>query len=339
LSKNAATIYEVARHAGVSIATVSRVHRGDGPVAATTRDRVVRSIEELQYRPHPSARSLAAQRHDAHGIVFPDLSGPYYSAVIQGFEGKAVETRRSVLILGTHGRDSADDLVQDLAARCDGLVIMGRTVSDRLVAGLSRQGVPLVLLARPPVNGADTVRAENRSSAMILVRHLLDDGRDDLLFVGDPRSSPDAAERWAGFEEAWRERRESPTPRPIPSAFTEAAGQAATAELLVSGRLPSALVCANDEIAIGAIRALREHRIDVPGRVAVTGWDDIPVASMVTPALTTVRQPMQELGAAAAALLEERITEARSEPRHVLLPTSLVVRTSCGCMPSGGELS
>jgi LacI family transcriptional regulator len=338
LPKNAATIYEVARHAGVSIATVSRVQSGDGPVAATTRERVERSIEELDYRPHPSARSLAARRHDARGIVFPDLSGPYYSAVIHGFEGEAVEARQSVLILATHGRESADDLVQGLAARCDGLVIMGRTISDGLVARLSRQGLAIVLLARPAVNGADTVRSENRSSAAAIVHHLFDHGRGDLLFVGDPASSPDAAERRAGFEDAWRERRTTSPPAPLVSTFTEAAGHGAVTAMLVSGgSLPSALVCANDEIAIGALRALREHDIDVPTQIALTGWDDIPVASIVAPALTTVRQPMRELGAMAAALLEERITGARQEPRHVLLPTSLVIRTSCGCTPSGGE--
>jgi LacI family transcriptional regulator len=340
LPKNAATIYEVARHAGVSIATVSRVNSGDGPVSTTTRARVVQAIEELDYRPHPSARSLAAQRHDAHGIVFPDLSGPYYSAVIHGFEGKAVEDRKSVLILGTHGRDAADDLVQDLAARCDGLVIMGRTVSDRVVERLSRHGLPIVLLARPPVPGADTVRSENRSTAADIVRHLFDHGHDDLLFVGDPASSPDAAERWAGFEDAWREGRGEPAPAPIVSGFTEAGGYAAVMGLLAGGRrMPSALMCANDEIAIGAIRAIRERGIDVPDHIAITGWDDIPVASIVAPGLTTVRQPMRELGAAAAALLEERISGSRTEPRHVLLPTSLVVRTSCGCTPNGGEIS
>jgi LacI family transcriptional regulator len=340
LPKSAATIYEVAKHAGVSIATVSRVHSGDGPVATTTRERVVRSIEELDYRPHPSARSLAARRHDAHGIVFPDLSGPYYSAVIHGFEGKAVEDRRSVLILGTHGRSTADDLVQDLAARCDGLVIMGRTVPDNVVARLSRQGLPIVLLARPPVNGADTVRSENRSSAADIVRHLFDHGLDDLAFVGNPGSSPDAAERWAGFEDAWLERHPTPAPAAVVSEFTEAGGHAAVGDLLdARERLPSALVCANDEIAIGAMRAIRDRGIDVPDRIAVTGWDDIPVASIVAPSLTTVRQPMRKLGATAAALLEERITGARIEPRHVLLPTSLVVRTSCGCTPNGGEIS
>jgi LacI family transcriptional regulator len=343
VQRTSATIYQVARHAGVSIATVSRVQRGNGPVAADTRARVVRSIEELSYRPSPSARSLAASRHDANGIVFPDLSGPYYSEVIYGFEREAVEARQSVLILATHGRNEASDLVRDLAARVDGLVIMGRTVPDDVVAELVRTRIPVVLLARPVVDGADTVLAENRQSAIGLVEHLFGHGLDDLLFVGDPDASPDVAERWAGFVQAHRLQRRGRTRPPLISDFTERGGHAAVyghlTQRLQSGRLPAGIVCANDEIALGALRAARQLEIRVPEQIAITGWDDIPAAALVSPALTTVRQPMRELGSTAAALLAERITAGRHEPRHVLLPTSLVLRASCGCQPKGGAIS
>ena len=126
------------------------------------------------------------------------------------------------------------------------------------------------------------------------------------------------------------------------SDFTESGGHAAVTALLdaaLDAGLPDALVCANDEIALGARRAARHARIDLPNRMAITGWDDIPAAALVTPALTTVRQPMRELGATAAALLTERISAGRRTPRHVLLPTMPVYRASCGCEPSGGEIS
>lgn len=343
MPKSSATIYQVARHAGVSIATVSRVQRGNGPVAAETRARVARSIKTLDYRPSPNARSLAASRHEASGIVFPNLSGPYYSEVIYGFERETVEARQSVLILGTHGRERADDLVHDLAARVDGLVIMGRTVPDRLVTELLRRNVPVVLLARPAVAGADTVLSENRPSAVELVQHLFGHGLEDLLFVGDPDASPDAAERWAGFLDAHVQARRRPPAPPLVSDFTEGGGHAAVHSHLSASidgrRLPGGLVCANDEIALGALRAARELRIQVPGQLAITGWDDIPVAALVSPALTTIRQPMRELGSTAAVLLAERISTGRRQPRHVLLPTSLVLRASCGCQANGGEIS
>jgi LacI family transcriptional regulator len=340
--KSSPTIYEVARHAGVSIATVSRVQRGHAQVAATTRARVARSIAELAYRPSPNARSLAADRHEATGIVFPNLSGPYYSEVIYGFEREAVQSRQSVLILGSHGRDRADDLVHDLATRVDGLVIMGRTVPDRVVEALGRHGTPVVLLARSPVGAADTVRAENEHTARELVEHLFGHGRRDLVFVGDPDASPDVSERWAGFVQAHGNVGRSRRWRPTASDFTEVGGHAAVRGLLEKasgGTMPDALVCANDEIALGAMRAARESGIAVPGRLAITGWDDIPAAALVTPALTTVRQPMRELGATAAALLTERISTDRQTPRHVLLPTSPVYRASCGCQANGGEIT
>src|ERR671910_2935339 len=148
-SRRGPTIYEVAERAGVSIATVSRVHRRAGLVAAPTRERVVRAIEELDYRPSALGRFLARGSHEATGIVFPDLAGPYYSAVILGYEEASAAEGRSVLILATHGRAASTTLVFDLADRVDGLVLFGRTVGNEIVAELESFGVPLVLLARP----------------------------------------------------------------------------------------------------------------------------------------------------------------------------------------------
>jgi LacI family transcriptional regulator len=336
--KSTPTIYEVARHAAVSIATVSRVHRGNGPVAAGTRERVIRAIEQLEYRPSHSARSLAAGEHGASAIVFPDLSGPYFSEVIYGFE-RALAAEQSVMILGTHGRERADELVADLAARVDGLVIMGRTVSDRLVGSIVARGVPVVLLARPAIDGVDSVRSENRRVAAALADHLFEHGWTDLAFVGDPTSSSDASDRWLGLLDAHRASGRLVPRSPIQTDYTEAAGYASAMRLLTEGveapastggQTRRALVCANDQIAIGALRAARELGISIPERVAITGWDDIPAAGLVSPALTTVRQPIRQLGSTAGELLTELISGRRRAPRHVLLPSELVVRGSCG---------
>jgi LacI family transcriptional regulator len=335
VAKSTPTIYEVARHAAVSIATVSRVHRGNGPVAASTRERVMKAIEELEYRPSPNARSLAAGEHGASAIVFPDLSGPYFSEVIYGFE-RAVAAEQSVMILGTHGRERADELVADLAARVDGLVIMGRTVSDRLIGSIVARGVPVVLLARPAIDGVDSVRSENRHAAAALADHLFQHGWTDQAFIGDPTSSSDASDRWLGLLDAHRASGR-PVPRaPIQTEYTEAAGHASAMRLLTGVEAAStgaptrrALVCANDQIAIGALRAARDLGISVPEHVAITGWDDIPAAGLVSPTLTTVRQPIRQLGITAAELLTE-LLNGRRAPRHVLLPSELVVRASCG---------
>lgn len=326
-----ATIYEVARHAGVSIATVSRAQRNAERVSPETRERVRRAVAELEYRPSRLGRSLARGHHDATGIVFPDLSGPYYSAVILGFEDASAAEGQSVLILATHGRHASATQVLDLADRVDGLVLFGRTVDDAVVTALDRRRVPIVLLARPAAGGADSVRAESRSTARALTDHLLGHRYRRIAFVGDPHGSPDAADRWAGFADAHTARRRQPWRPAVACAFREAEGREAAAALFAEPERPDAIVGANDEIAMGVLAAARDAGLHVPGDLALTGWDDIPAARHLPPPLTTVRQPMIDLGRRAAELLRDRITSHRSEPLHELLPTELVIRSSCGC--------
>jgi LacI family transcriptional regulator len=324
------TIYQVAAHAGVSITTVSRVMRDSGPVAAETRDRVLEAIDTLRFVPSRLGRGLAERRHAANGIVFPDLSGPYYAEVVVGYEEVAAELGRSVLILSTHGREAVRSKVLDLASRVDGLVIFGRTVRDDVVDEVVAMGVPVVLLARPAVSGVDTVSAENLASARRLAGHLLDHGHRRLAFLGDPASSSDAATRWEGISGVLAERGIRPR-QPVLCAFGEEAGRVATRRLLSASRgRPHAIVCADDEIALGALLAAEELGLRVPGDVAVTGWDDIMAARYARPGLTTVRQPMRELGGRAARTLDERIGGDRAAPRHDVLHTELVVRASCG---------
>ncbi|MGH2379893.1 MAG: LacI family DNA-binding transcriptional regulator [Candidatus Limnocylindria bacterium] len=331
-SRREATIYEVARRAGVSIATVSRAQRDAGLVAPETRARVDRAIAELGYRPSRLGRSLARGHHDATGIVFPDLSGPYYSSVILGFEEASAAEGQSVLILGTHMRNASGRMVLDLADRTDGLVIFGQTVGDEIVEELERRNIPVVLLARPMLGTADSVRAENRSAARALTTHLIDHGYGGIGFIGDPNGSPDVEERWLGFVDAHRAVGREPH-EPAKSGFRTAdAALAATAVLSPPDR-PDAVFCANDEIAMGVLEAARIARIAIPDDLAVTGWDDIPAARHLAPPLTTVRQPMLDLGRRAAELLRDRISTHRSEPRHELLPTEMVIRSSCGCTP------
>ncbi len=329
--RRSATIYEVARSAGVSIATVSRVHRNAATVAPATRERVHRAVAELDYRPSRLGRSLARGHHDATGIVFPDLSGPYYSAVIFGYEEASAAEDQSVLILATHGRPASAQQVLDLADRVDGLVLFGRTVDDDVVEALGRRGVPMVLLARPTAGTADSVRVDGRSSAKELTTHLFGHELSRVAFLGDPRGSPDAAERWRGFTDAHRADHRKPWRPAVACGFREVDGQTAAAALLADSDRPDAIVCANDEIAMGTLGAARAAGLTVPDDLAVTGWDDIPAARHLAPPLTTVRQPMLDLGRRAAELLRDRITTHRTEPLHDVLPSELVVRSSCGC--------
>ncbi len=320
-----ANIYAVADRAGVSIATVSRVQRGIGPVSAETRERVLRAIEELRYTPSGSGRALANKRHGAMGIVFPDLSGPYYSEVILGVEEEMVREGQGLFILGTHGRDNCGELVLDLMSRVDGLIIMGRTVSDEVVRALEGGRTPIALLARPPIDEIPSVRTENLAPAVALTEHLRRHGHTRLAFVGDPTSSPDSEERWLGFAQVLGEQ----AGEPFAAEFGELAGREAAGRALDWGA--TALLCASDELALGAYRAARSRGLRIPEDIAITGWDDIQLARFVSPALTTVRQPMRELGATTARLLFERI--AGGEPASAVLASGVVIRASCGCEP------
>jgi LacI family transcriptional regulator len=320
------TIRDVAAHAGVSIATVSRVMRGTTRVTPQTRERVLASIADLRFIPSPLGRALAEGRHAANGIVFPDLSGPYYAEVVLGYEEEAGELGRSVLILSTHGRDAAPEMVRELAGRVDGLVVLGRTVSDEVVAEIAERGRPVVLLARPPAGAVDSVKAENVRTAGLLTRHLLEHGYRRLTFLGDADRSPDTLERWSGFRDTLARAGLRPE-APVPAGFSEDEGRRAAAGLVAAG-LPEAVVCADDELALGLIAGLSDLRVDVPGDLAVTGWDDVMAARYA--GLTTVRQPMRELGAHAARVLDMRIRGDQGPARHEVLPTELVVRGSCG---------
>ena len=333
----AATIRDVARQAGVSIATVSRVMRDSADVRPDTKDRVRAVAAELRYVPSQLGRQLAERRHAANGIVFPDLSGPYYAEVVLGYEAVAAELGRSVLILSTHGRENPGQAVRDMANRCDGLVILTRTVSDDEVIDLAQSGAKIVLVARPQIGPGelgevDSVNTENHDAAVTLTRHLLETGARRIAFVGDPDTAPDVDERWRGVKDVvW----DSKTGRNVGAhvrligveALRESVGaRVAADELAVDEDLPDAYVCANDELALGLLGELRSAGVDVSGQVRVTGWDDVMAARYA--GLTTVRQPMRDLGGTAARLLDELITGARTTPRHEVLPTELVIRAS-----------
>jgi LacI family transcriptional regulator len=184
------------------------------------------------------------------------------------------------------------------------------------------------------------VRAENREAAQTLAAHLLGHGHRRIAFIGDPDSSPDCAERWAGFVAALERAAVTGSRLPERCAFREADGHEVALRVLAREDRPTALLCGNDEIATGAYGALRELGLRVPGEVAVTGWDDVPTARYLSPPLTTVRQPLAELGARAAELLQARVEGAAGEPLTALLPTQIVFRASCGCgtprPPRGG---
>ena len=336
-----ATIYSVARCCGVSTTTVSRVVRDQSFGSPATRERVLRVAAELGWVPNGAARGLASRRVGIIGLLFPNLGASrdaedesplYLDEVIRGAERAAAEADQAVLIAAVRGGPRLA-LAHSILSKVDGLVVLARTLPDREVETIARS-VPVVLLASVPTEArSEHASVDNRGGASELARHLIQvHGYNDFAFIAGPLESPDAAERFAGFGEAL-----AATGIPVPAApharggFTEAGGRDAMRSLLEAGRPARVVVCANDEMAVGALSVLRQAGLRVPQDVAVTGFDDITLARHLTPTLTTVHQPMRELGERGVELLLARLAEPTSPPGSVLLPTRLVVRESCGC--------
>lgn len=334
------TIYEVARRSGFSTATVSRVMRDGVGFSEQTRERVLAAATELGWVPNNSARSLAGRRTGIVGLLFPDLGvvsdvdhdAPLYvDQVIRGAERAATLAGDAILIAATHSA-AGRDLPLSVTGKVDGLVVLAGSLSEEDMALIARS-VPVVALATHS-RSYDSVATDSRAGTREITRHLLvEHGYTDLAFIAGPGESPDSRERFAGYCEALAEEA-----RPVPASpdahgdFTEAGGARAMRDLLAHRAAPPrAVVVGNDEMAIGGLSVLRAAKLRVPDDVAVTGFDDIAPARHVRPALTTVRQPMRESGESAVRLLLERLRDPQGPRRTLVLPTQVVLRSSCGC--------
>jgi LacI family transcriptional regulator len=340
------TVYHVARLAGVSTATVSRVLSGNARVLVQTRERVLAAIAELGYVPSGAAKDLAARRTGVLGLCFPDLVGDediaegdalyWYDEVIRGLERAARRSGYAVLIAASHASDDVSTVLS-VAGRCDGLAVLARTVPPRVLEHIAMR-IPVVLLAterEPGETGQvpDHLWVANDQGAYAVTAHLLDQhGYDDIGFAAGPADSPDAASRINGFRKALAERGRDPSqPRIFQGDFTTLGGRRVAAELLAADRRPQALVCANDQTAIGVMASLQSAGLRIPGDIAVTGFDGVALGELLRPTLTTVVQPMRRLGEMAAQMLRERVADPAIAPRAVELPVRLELRASCGC--------
>lgn len=331
-----ATIYEVARRAGVSTATVSRALRDDPRITQSTREKVLQAADDLHYVPKAAAQALAGSATRSLGMVLPHLRGSYYAELAVGFESRASELDCSVLLLRADPAADSRSAVRRLSGQVDALAFMARSVvPDDLVAKVGK-GRPTVTVARGRIPGHPAIFAESDGPAYELTRHLLEHGRRRLAFVGPLDDGSDIAARYEGFSRALKEAGLE-VPPSIDVELDEDAGRRLAHKLFDDDLPHDALVCGNDEVAAAVVFELQELGVDVPGRVAVVGWDDIRVARYLRPGLTTVRQPVAQLGAMAAEFLHRMLSGAVVEAVSVL-PATIVHRESCGC-PKGSPLT
>src|SRR5579859_144226 len=336
------TIYDVADLAGVSTATVSRVIHGSPLVHPDTEQRVRAAIEELGYVPDGSAQGLSRRRKDVIGLaalergtdeIDIEQSGQLFvDEVVHAVESVLRGTECSLLLTFGPAGEPFQRRVWSLSGKVDGLLVAEEIMPAGQLRSLARR-IPVVVIAgRPGERGLDMVAVDSAAGIRALAAHLIGGhAYRELCFLAGPADSPDARERLTAFRQAVAEHPGCRLDPVLSGDFSEASGAAAARALLARGALPEAVACANDQMAIGAMREFQRAGVAVPGTVAVTGFDDIYASRIVTPAVTTVHQPLRDLGRKAAARLRARIEDRGLPPRPEILATHLVVRASCGC--------
>lgn len=329
-----ATIYAVAQEAGVSTATVSRTLAGSEKVAPGTREKVLEAVRQLNYLPDGAARALAGRRTSALGLVLPDIGGPYYAALLVAFEMAASERGLSVAISLAGEGSRPERAVRTLAGNVDAIAFMARSsADDELIADIARRK-PVLTAARARIPGCEALFAENQETAARLTRHLLGVGHRSIGFVGRPEPGSDVGARHVGVEQALAEAGLAPAVL-FEVDSVEAEGLAVARRIVAEGIELDAVICGNDELALALMHELQDLGVDVPGQIAVTGWDDVLAARYVRPGLTTVAQPVQELGALAARRLDALLHGEGLDEEAVVLPSRIVHRATCGCDTPG----
>lgn len=337
------TIDDVARHAGVSKATVSRVINANDGVSERLRQRVMASIAALGYQPDRSARRLRGNSSELLGIIIPDIQNPYFTSVVRGIEDLAYAHQLNVLLCNTDD----DPYKQDayirvmMAERVAGLILVPSFgIKQESLQPLVQLQTPIVLIDRA-VNTLhfDTVVVDNFQGAYDGTCHLLNLGYRRVAFIGGDLELSPGRERHAGYQQAMHDGGMAIDPSLVLiEHFKIESGRRLTHRLLSDGALPDAIFAASNLLSIGVLKAIREVGLRVPDDVAVVGFDDMPWASELYSPLTAVAQPTYELGQEAVRVLLQRRINTAAPARTVTLHTTLKVRESCGARRiEGGE--
>jgi LacI family transcriptional regulator len=329
-----ATIKHVAREAGVSVATVSRVMNQSALVAEGTRLQVLEVATRMGYVPHSGARSLITNRTSTIGVLLPDLYGEFYSEVIRGIDTMARRHGYHVLVSSSHAdQREIEAVLRSMRGRVDGLILMVPDIQVPAAVSLLPEGFPLVLVnCADATDLHDAVSVANYEGAYAMVQHLMALGHRRIAIITGAARNFDAAERLRGYRAALRDAGLPVEPSlEIQGDFSEGSGFRAGQALASRSARPSAIFASNDAMAIGALSALRASGLKVPGDIAVAGFDDIPMSAYVEPPLSSVHVDISALGERATVRLLEAMQPANGHPaRREILPTTLVVRRSCG---------
>ena len=326
------TIRDVARLAGVSVATASRVlSKSDYPVAAKVRKRVLEAARDLNFTPNAFARGLSKQESRLIGMVIPNIREPFFLQIVRGIEDITSRDGYMVILCNTD-RDLSKEqrYIEELRAMRAGVILVGRSgYSNELLEELLNHPAPVVAIGRHELD-CSSVRFDNVRGGFDVTSHVIQLGHRRIAYIGGPASSTSAIDRLEGFRKAMEHHGISVDERLlVESDFTLEGGISATDRLLKQdANPPEAIVAANDYLALGAIYCAKARGLRVPYDLSVTGFNDIPIAAFIDPPLTTLRLPLYQAGEIAADLLLRQLKSGQREHNIVELRGELVVRGS-----------
>ena len=338
------TLEEVAHEARVSRATASRVVNGDRRVSQPAREAVQQAVRALGYVPNRAARSLVTRRSDSVAVVIPEPSGqlfgdPFFPRILRGISAALAEESMQLILLMPQARTDEDRVERYLGAgHTDGAMLISLHGADPLPAALRRYGIPIVIGGRPPVDGITYVDVDNRAGAASAVQHLADGGRRRIATIAGPQDMAAGVDRLLGYHDRLAEAGIGADGGMVEIAdFTHDGGRAAMERLIERHPSLDAVFVASDLMAVGAVAALRGAGRRIPDDVAVVGFDDSQLARTTEPGLSSVRQPIEEMGREMTQLLMQEIRSPDRAPRRVILDTQLIVRGSSSPLAEAGE--
>ncbi|MGE5223371.1 MAG: LacI family DNA-binding transcriptional regulator [Omnitrophica WOR_2 bacterium] len=329
------TLVDIARISGVSRSTVSRVINADPNVKERTRKKVQEVIQNLNFQPNMAARGLAAGSTRVIGLVIPVgvssiFSDPYFPLVIQGVSSACNQLNYSIMLWLAEPKYERKTISQIIYnGLIDGVIVLSMLMEDPLIDRLSESNRPFIMIGRHPTNEKISyVDVDNRSGAYQGVSYAIRTGHRRVAFIGGPRNTISGLDRYQGYLDALQEHDLALIPELVTEGdYSDAGGYRAMKGLLPLH--PDAVFTASDAMAFAAIRAIQEAGLHIPEDIAIIGFDDIPPAATSKPPLTTIQQPIMQTGKMAAEMLIDMIENPNPQTNHVVLPTELVIRSSC----------
>ncbi|BAJ01492.1 LacI family DNA-binding transcriptional regulator [Shewanella violacea] len=327
-----ATIYDVSVLAGVSLATVSRVMNKNTKVSEKTENKVLDAMKQLDYRPNAIAQSLASSRSNSIGVLVSELHGPFYGAMMSGIEAELRTAKKHVIIAAGHSdEESEKEGIEFLIdRRCDALILHVEAVSDEYLIELSQGSTPIVLINRYIAELKDScIYLDNQLGGYLATKAMIESGHTALAYISGPFWKVDTQARLAGYKQALAESGLEFDPSLVYEGdYLETGGSRGFQALMKAERSFTALVCANDEMAAGAMDAARQLNVEIPSQVSIVGFDNIILANYIYPKLSTINYPIAEMGHMAARWVLRNTYKNKSLSIKNMFNPALILRDS-----------